>query len=444
VRAPRGSRHGRAPIAAVAALALALLALVVGCGKGRKASTAPSQSSASSKVEIVFPAARSSGVLYDTDIWIQFTEPLDPATINERTVFLKLDTVRLPASLLYDASSRRLRIVPGVVLALRRTYTVEISPGVETAAGVPLGQTYFWQFTTNSLRRPLPSAPDSSALDESPYALLRWQGTEATAGGAAFELYVGTDSAAVAARGIAFFTRDTLNYHLPRNRWALGTPFYWSVTAVNKTTGERLAGPVWRFQTLPPGTPVDSLVVPAADWGVFCQYCGPSSRVTCNTGSIAAGQSYPNYNNGIHWNFQSAAGRKLAGARLTLTFNTANVGDDLTTYQPTIHRAVAPWAPCTYSETTPKPDLIELAFGVQEPGTSRERFESDRLTSHLEATVRYSGFYGYSIRTTRNISFASPANASDLTRPGLKLYYYRLPPAPASAKAPAAGTAPRP
>jgi hypothetical protein len=68
--------------------------------------------------------------------------------VNERTVFFKLDTVRYPVTLTYDAVSRTIRVAPRVRLALLRTYTVEITSGVRTVSGHALTPG-FWQFRTN-------------------------------------------------------------------------------------------------------------------------------------------------------------------------------------------------------------------------------------------------------------------------------------------------------
>jgi hypothetical protein len=405
-------------IGAVGCAALAI-ALVPGCGNKAKSPTGVVGRLAP-KVEAAFPAPRSAGVMYDTAIWVQFAEPLDPATIDERTVFLKLDTIRQPVTLAYDSLTRRIRLQPRVVLQLRRTYTIEITPSVKTESGGALDQTYFWQFGTNSLRRPFPAAPDSGATFESPYVQLRWAATETSAGTIAYDVYAGPDSAAVANRGVPIRSRAAQDHHIPDSRWALGSRFYWAITAVNTTTGERLAGPVWRFTTLPSGTPIDSLVVGGVDWGYYCPAC--SNHLVCNAVQFAAG---PSYTNGLHFRLHEAAGSlKLAGARLRL--NTSSFGD-LSGYQAAVYPALEPWLPCSYTVVTPRVDRVDLAFAVQEPGTQILRFESDHFTAHLEAVARTGNVYGYSIRTSNNLGISSPATGTDATRPGLMVYYYRLP-----------------
>ena len=87
------------------------------------------------QVEAVFPPARSTGVLYDSAIWVQFTVPVDTTTINDRTVFFKTDTQRLPATRTWDPATRRLWIGPADRLTLRKTYTVELAASIRFTDG---------------------------------------------------------------------------------------------------------------------------------------------------------------------------------------------------------------------------------------------------------------------------------------------------------------------
>jgi hypothetical protein len=334
-------------------------------------------------------------------------------------VLLKLDTVRIPVTITYDVATRTIRLAPRAVLALRRTFTVELTPGVATADGRPLGQTYFWQFTTNSLRRPVVPIPASGTRDESPFALLQWIGTEPLAGTIVYEVYVGADASDVAARSAELKHTSSRAHLLPSARWGFGALLYWSVIAINQSTGERLEGPLWSFETLPAGTPVDSMIVPGADWGHYRHPIG----ATCGASQITSG---PNYNNGMRWALrQTAGGLKLAGARLTMYRTTSG---NLASSLPAIHPAFESWVPCTYSSSTPRVDTgTELARGVQ-VGTSQEvRYESDAFTAHLEANERYGVVYGYSFRSAADLTYYSPFSFFGL--PVLRLYYYRTPPA---------------
>jgi hypothetical protein len=422
---PAAGRNGFAALAVVL-----LLALVPGCGSDEKPATAPfdpgaPQGDLPPEIETVFPAARSTGVFYDTEIWMRFAEPLDPATVNESTVFFKLDTVRIPVTLTYDGATRTLRLAPRTLLALLRTYTVEITSGVGTAGGHPLSQAGFWQFRTNGLRRLENPTPAAGTAGESPFAFLRWGETETSAGSVVYRIHAGTDSAAIAARAPAPVRSGAEPYLVPTRPWPLGTRLYWAVTATNQTSGERLDGPVWSFETLPPGLPVDSLVVPAPEWGYYER---TPNRVTCRGDYVFCGASY---NDGIHWSLrETAAGLKLAGARVRVY----GVSNNPVSGAPGLYPVKEPWAACAYGATTPKVELVKLADAVRIGLSTYAIFESDALTATLEAGARYDYVYGFSLRAGLNVGFLSPRYASD--GPRLTLYYYRVPPAPGAAPGP--------
>lgn len=156
----------------VAWLALAAILFSPGCSHHEK-TTAPAAKLPPS-VEAVEPVARAQRVWYDTEIWAQFKEPLDPATVTAATVFLKIDTRRISCRVSYDAATRRIRIVPAAALTLSETYTVELRPGLMTADGGTFDEVWFWQFTVFGLRRLEAPKPDSGATGQPPLATLGW------------------------------------------------------------------------------------------------------------------------------------------------------------------------------------------------------------------------------------------------------------------------------
>ena len=392
-----------------------LLALAAGCGPDAKPTLAPA-ASPSSEVEAVHPAARSTGVFYDTDIWVRFTDPLDPASVNERTVFLKLDTSRIPVALTYDAPTRTLRLVPLVQLALLRTYTVEITSGVKTSGGRPLSPT-FWQFRTNGLRRLDHPTPAEGTSGESPFALLTWGKVEPSAGSILYTVYAAADSAVVAARGSEPVYSGPLPYLVAPRPWGVGARVYWAVNAVNQTSEERLDGPVWSFETLPVETPVDSLFVTPTEWGYYNLV---ATTKDCLGDFLSAG---PRYRDGIHWPLRAL---KLAGARVRVeAVSTSPVSG-----QPSMWLVKEPWSPCTYDLTTPSIENTRVADAVRFGQTQNAFFESNLLTAWLEAGGRYGVAYGFSFRGNVNISYLSPNNPGH--GPLLTLYYYRTSPGPAA------------
>lgn len=395
--------------------------------------TAPPAEGLPPQVTAVSPAPRAAFVLYDsTAIWAEFATALDSATVSPLNVYLKVDTRRIPVAVSWEAARRRVHVTPLVVLDLNQTYTVELSPSLSTADGVPLGQKYFWQFTTNSLRRPVSPAPAAGTAGESPFAPLRWGGNETT-GPVSYEVYTGDDSTAVAERRVSLLYSGTAAIFVPRTRWTQGATTWWAVTAVNLVTHEILRGPAWRFGVLAASTPVDSAVSASLFAGyAYLDNLG-RNRTACSTDDFSCG---PSMNGGARWDFGAfPTSAKLAGARLELW---AYPGYEDTLAQSTVTAwyALASWL-CTQSAVGGIPRTDErdgrLATGVLvEPG--RLRLESDALAAHLQATIRYGAFYGYVLRANRAVRFASPIHQNLGRRPLLRLYFYRSgAPAPADA-----------
>ena len=181
--------------------------------------------------------------------------------------------------------SRRLRIAPRVSLGLRQTITIELSPSIRFVDGTTLGQQYFWQFTTNSLRRPQSPMPMDGRQQESPVVLLRWGGlTESSAGPVSYEIHAGSDPASVSDPSGPALASVVAPPFLPRVAWRQDRPNYWAVHALNAATGERLVGPAWRFDTLPADAPYDSFPAAAIEWnwlvaGGRAQQCAGDSIV---------------------------------------------------------------------------------------------------------------------------------------------------------------------
>jgi len=270
--------------AGAAALLLAALALP-GCNK-RAVTTAPGAAPPPPPgVRAVSPAPRSVFTAYDADIWAEFDEDLNPASVNTRDVYLKLDTARIPITVRWEAATRRIHVQPLVTLALLTTYTVELSANLVTTQGVPLGTAYRWQFTTTSVRRPAAPFPADRAV-ESPFTTLAWGGNETTPGALTYEVYAGPDSVVVAARTDPYIVRGTRTLFLPKTRWREHGPTFWSVTVDNATAGERSNGAVWRFDTPGADAPIDSVLVPASVYG-YRRF--NSSQGACSPPELLAG-----------------------------------------------------------------------------------------------------------------------------------------------------------
>jgi len=417
-RFPAGGSSGSALVPRLALLAL--LACAAGCGGRKPAPTEPPSSNLPPIVTRTFPAPRSTAVPYDTEIWVEFAEPLDSLTVNATNVLLKVDTRRLAASVRYESVARRVRVVPQRPLDLRRTHTVEISPRVHAAGGGAFAETWFWQFTTNSLRHIGPPDPPAGATNVSPVAPLIWTGTETSAGDIVYHVRSGPDSLQVAARS---GTPETTNrpHRLLTAPRPPGT-LYWTVRAENRSTGETLDSPVWKYEVLPAGTPVDSLIVPIVWRGTL--FTTRPSAVQCNPSTQITGTAYIS---AVRWDLGVApAGTQLAAVVLRgVTTTAVDVGLSV----PTIYATTLP-VPASCLIVNPGPPFADealgpLAIAQSDPG-NQLRYDATLFASHAQAALRREGFNGYLLRSARTLTYSTLE---------LKLYYYRLPQTP---RAPAA------
>lgn len=388
------------------------------------------------------PAPRADQVAYDTPITVDFAAEMDASTLTPTNVFLKLDTQRSPITTQYDAAARRLAVTPVAPLQLRRTYTIELGPGVHTADGGGFANGgWFFQFTTNSARRPLSPRPRAGDAGESPYVMTTWDSTEVSAGAITYDLWTGVDSAAIAARVGTRTATITRARWLPTTAWALGQKNYWSVTVINGTTGERLLGPVQSFTTLPLGTPEDS-VISKADQAGYNYIIGGVSPIYpyqyCSGDSIA---SAPGTQGWMTFPLSALpADVHVASARIevyTYDHYVARVPNTVMTLWSSQHSWPLPCrSSVQYPDWLPVKDQA-VAFGRQESGR-RLVYMSDLLAAHVEASVRRGGFYGYEFVSSQRLAYVSPRTLDNNSAyfPYLKIHYYRTPPEPAIAKAP--------
>ena len=136
MRAPHAGVGTRALPRVAAWLVMGLVLAVASCSPAKHSPLAPTSELPPSVTE-VSPPARSVNVWYDTPIWADFAEALDPATVSEKNVFLKLDTHRLQVAVRYDVPTRRITITPLESVPLLRTLTVELTPRIATDNGTP-------------------------------------------------------------------------------------------------------------------------------------------------------------------------------------------------------------------------------------------------------------------------------------------------------------------
>jgi len=410
-----------------------VVALALACERRRVAppTAPPGGGPPPVRVEAVFPPARSAGVSYDTPVWVQFLVALDTTTVNERTVFLKADTRRLSTTLTWEPATRRLRIVPHERLALRQTYTVELAAALRFMDGSTLGQIYAWQFTTNSLRRVQSPLPMDGRVGESPFVALRWGGlTESTVGPVTYEIHAAADSALAADPGQPPVGAVGAGLFVPRTRWRQDGPNFWAIHALNGATGERLVGPVWRFDTFPVAAPYDSVPAVVVDWDWVEQ--ANQGRQHCTEDSLTLG---PVITSTIRWNLGPPDTTvRLAGVAIELTPRYATIPAAV---GPSVWFTTGPFAGCALGfPAPPSTDAIngKLADAVV-LRPDRIRFSSDALAAHVEATRRLGGLFGYLFRNGLRRTFYGPGAGSPTVRAVMWLYMYRPGPAPAAAPA---------
>ena len=402
---------------------LVLIAALSGCSKHTTDSTAPPAAPPVPELVVMSPPARSPSALYDSDIWAEFDRPLNPRTVDTLNVYLKLDGQRLPITVSYDTTLHRVTLKPRVVLDLQRTYTVEFSTAVKGTDGAPLPPGVFYQFTTNSLRRPTYDFPVAPSL-EGPVATLGWGGTQGPTNNIFYELYASTDSNAVLSRTAPMLVRNVFTRFVPSVAWPMGATIYWSLTAENLTTHERLAGSMVSFHTLDASTPLDSVTISTRDHGgrgtsVFIQQ-------QCNQQNFTTGGAS---NGAVHWD----VGRIPDGARLQSVSLKLNIWSaDTSTVQgaqPELWLTQNDWLAC--SVNTPGPPYYELTGFLATATTEDSKsavFSSDRLAGLLEAQFRNRGLlYGTLIRAIHAVSFHSELSGDFPGRPSAVVRFYRLP-----------------
>ncbi|MCC6653336.1 MAG: Ig-like domain-containing protein [Candidatus Eisenbacteria bacterium] len=392
-------------------------AIVLAAGCGEKASPVAPRTNTPPAVVALFPQPRATLVPYFTQIYAQFDHALDPATVDTTTVFLKVDTRRLPVRVEYIRIVNRIQVTPRVELDLNRTYTVEILGRVKTSDGDSLGQKLVWQFTTNNLRRMYPLTPVPGAL-EGPHALLTWGGNGGAQNSIVYDVYAGPDSVAV--RNRTAFRRQTGVFvsYLPRDSWPAGERVFWSVTAHHLGTGEQLEGPVSSFVVFPQDAPIDSMEVPVLDYGGAI---AGSSQQFCTQATIRSG---PTFNSGIRFALTGALpGLRVASARVVIRANplsSQSPGLDVTY----LWYAQNAWSNCSFAAGgAPYAEVNgELALGSADE--LAVTFQSPGLAAFIEAAGRYGGWHGLLLRAPVGTTIWD-VNSFTVPRPSMMVYFYR-------------------
>jgi len=403
-------------------LTLIALVLLSGCSKS---TTEPGESNAPLPPTLVAtqPAAWATGVLYDSDFWGQFDRPLDPATVNTKAVFLKLDGQRIPITVAYETATQRVLVHPTVTLELRRTYTVDFTPAVLASDGTPLPEGVFFQFTTNSLRHPAYDYPVAGTF-EGPLVTLGWGGTQGPVNELKYELYASTDSMQVELRIAPKLQYSVFTRYIPAEPWPAGQRVYWAVTSENLTTGERLPGQVQSFQVLDGSTPVDSVEIFMRDFG---SKQTTSTLQYCNRPTLPVG---PVFNAAIHWDYSRLPlNARVVDATMTGYLPDLEAGRFASVQPVTLWMSQNDWQSCTI--VAPGPPFNELTGQLAtaiEAGPTRFDFTSPRLAAFVEAQARgRTLIQGVVIRSRDIFNFHTPVSLSPQLQPRITVRFQRIP-----------------
>ena len=404
-------------------LVLIAVALLSGCSKSATDPGSGTTGPPPPALVASQPAPRSTGVLYDTEIWGQFDRPLDAASIGTKSVFLKLDGQRIPVLVSYESVTQRIYLKPTVTLQLQRTYTVDFSTSVEGTDGAALPDGVYFQFTTNSLRRPAYDYPVSGQL-EGPLVTLGWGGTQGPANELFYEVYAGTDSLAVVSRNVPVLQRSVFTRFLPSQAWPAGQRVYWAITSEHAVSHERLHGPVQSFRVMSASVPIESTQIFARDYGSSdirnrnTQYC---ARTTLPIG--------PNFNGSIHWDFSRLpTDARVVSATMTAQFPDAEIGRFNGVKPITMWMTQNEWVNC--SIVAPGPPYNEpsglLASGVDQSPLI-VAFSSARFGAFAEAMARARTLLsGVTFRSTDNFNFHAPGGLDPNLIPRVTVQYQRL------------------
>jgi len=87
-----------------------------------------------------------------------------------------------------------------------------------------------------------------------------------------------------------------------------------------------------------------------------------------------------------------------------------------------------------FRENLPAQD--QLIATARHESDRRLVFMSDLLASHVEATVRRGGLFGYEFLSSARIAYVTPRLVDPTYHPYLKIHYFRTAPGPLSSNSP--------
>lgn len=396
-------------------LALLFLGVGVAVSCGPRRVIAPPPGIVPFTIVRMAPANHSLNAAINTPIWAEFSEPIDPATVSERTVFLKHDDTRMPVFLSVNPTRTRLNIYPRMALGVGQPYTVEFSPAFRSSAGTELAVPSVWQFVTGPnvvIQNPFPT---DGAADVSELTPLAWNGA-VPLGTVTYDVYAGADSNSIAARRVPPMARANRGVFLRSTRWASGSTVYWSISATVPGFSQSIQGPVWQFRVLNPSEWLpDSLVLQASEWG-WLDTLRSSGRCEDSTLWIT-----PHAVTALRFPGLLASLR-LSQARISLS----PILPPGASWRAGVWLTLGPWDPCDLAASPAETDLdagllaLAMGDGAGDPAVA----SSDRLGTHALAMAL--GFVptGYLLRSSDSLAIATRSTSDKV--PQLVLSYYRV------------------
>jgi hypothetical protein len=240
-------------------LALPFL-LIVACGRRASEAGPP-------LVSITVPSNAATEIAVDVPITAQFSQPMDPATVNGTTFLLRQAGIDVPSAVVYLADTAIL--TPTLPLTLNTAYTATITAGSMSAAGSALVGPYSWSFTTLAAG-PLPDVsatiPINAAVNVSSRQPLNVTFSEAmdpsTLTPSTFTVSQGR--ASVAGQVSYNAESDTATF-TPNMPLGASLPYDAQIeTGAKSAEGRGLVAPLsWTFTTRPPGMGPAQVVGPA-------------------------------------------------------------------------------------------------------------------------------------------------------------------------------------
>jgi hypothetical protein len=128
----------------------------------------------------VTPTADQNAVALDSTVQIQFSDAIDPSTVNTSTFSISGGGSLLPASVNYDPSSYAVIITPAGIFSAGTQYTVAVSNLVADPAGMTLTSESQWTFTTQSGISTNGNVSTSLVADPTSLTVVSYGGTEST------------------------------------------------------------------------------------------------------------------------------------------------------------------------------------------------------------------------------------------------------------------------